>query len=129
MKIYRCQNIEYLFARQCELDSEGIIVPKSGFEFIELFSGEKITFKEKSKIKEGNISYKQTVDIETKYTEISEIQNLNDQHLILKVYNINGESFTWGSLLPYNPVQLELDTEGRVADISFVRIHHLPELP
>jgi hypothetical protein len=127
MNTFVCQSVLYLHAHQCELDENGIIVAKTDFEFKELYSREKITFHEKSKFADDNILYEQSLTVLNKYSYVATLKDLTNSHLIVKIQKLDGSSTFWGSLEPYNPVQVKINTELGVAEISFFRENHLPE--
>jgi len=127
MNTFICQSIEYLFAHLCKLDESGNIVPKSYFEFKELASKEKISFSEKSKNQSGNIVYEQTLTIKLN-ADNTLLKDLTSSQLILKLQKTDGSFFTWGTLEPYNPVQVEINSENGLTEISFYRENCFAEL-
>lgn len=127
MNTFICQSIQYLFAHLCRTDENGNIVPKSYFEFKELSSKEKINFSEKSRKDNGNILFEQTVTIKLK-TDNTLLKDLTSSQLILKLQKTDGTFFTWGTLEPYNPVQVEINSENQQTELSFFRQSSSSEL-
>ena len=127
MNNFTCQNIQYLPAHQCELDEDGNIVPKQGYEFNEISSREKTEFTQNVKTEDGNNIYHQSVILVNIITDINLLSDLNNSHLILKIQNLSGEYFTWGSLKPYNPVQVSITTINKTVKLTFFRNSPQPE--
>ncbi len=127
MSSFTCQSIEYIFAHHCELSVSGETIPSPGFSFEEISSKEKNIFKEKGKNQKGNVSYQQSVKMIYKYKDISEIQVLSGMFFILRILKNDGTYFTWGSLNPYNPVQLKINSENGIAELQFFRNSVFPE--
>ncbi len=127
MSTFICQTIYYLFAHQCELDANGNITPKYGYEFQELFSREKIEFTELPQIEKGNTIYEQSITVINSIADISLLNDLNNSHIIIKIDKLNSDQFTWGSLKPYNPVQVTIKSKNRIVDLIFKRTATIPE--
>jgi len=122
-----CQTLEVQYSQNCEIDSTGGIVPKVGFSFIELFSSERIIFEQKTISENGNKVYNQTLSIINKIDLETIKLFLSNSHLIVKLQKIDGSTFIWGSLAPYNPVQVEIIKEDNISEIQFYRKNFEPE--
>jgi len=121
-----CQTLEFQYSQNCEINLSGLIVPKTGFSFIELFSAERIVFEQKTSTENGNKVYNQTLSIINKI-DLETIKQLSNSHLIVKLQKIDGSTFIWGSLAPYNPVLVEILKEDDVSEIQFYRKNFEPE--
>jgi len=129
LKNFNCSTVEYLFAQNAELDINNNIVPKTGFSFLQFNTKEKNLFSENAKKTDGNIIYEQELSILFKYTDVTLLEMLNNAHLIIRLKNISSDIFMWGSIEPYNPVLLRIDTENKYVVLKFSRLNHTPELP
>ncbi|MCD6566522.1 MAG: hypothetical protein J7K53_11345 [Bacteroidales bacterium] len=127
MPKYTCKNVEYIFAHQCEVDGSGNVVPKSGETYKELNSRNKVEFSENAKNKDGNIFYEQSLKMLIYFNDINIVKELSNSHLILRLTDLNGNVFIWGALMPYNIVQVNIDTIDNTAELDFFRDATQPE--
>jgi hypothetical protein len=125
--MFTCNSVEFIFCQNAETDSLGVIVPLSGFSFEEISSKEKNIYKEKGKSKDGNTLYEQTLDVQYKYSDIAKVQSMSNQHYILKLQKTDGSYFVWGTLSPYNPVQVNISLSEGIASLEFYRDSVYPE--
>jgi len=128
MNYFACKKLEYLLFQNAEINGNGEIVPKSGYDWESLFSTEKIKFTEKGKKDGDDIFYEQNLTASIKYDNASELQNRNDQYFILRLTKQNGDIFIWGTIAEKNPVQLEMDNEGGISTHTFSRKSAIPEI-
>jgi len=73
--------------------------------------------------------FNQEISFESIFENVPTIANSFDnyinKHLIVKVFTTDNDYFVWGSLKPYNPVELKLTAEGNSTQISFTRKSHI----
>lgn len=128
MSYFSCYSAKYILLQNSELDLNGNVAPKPGFEFIELSAQDKLTFSEEGKNKSGNPFYEQSLDIIFRYDLADDIRSLHNSLLILELTRLDGSKFIWGGPNPLNPVQVSMNTEKAITELKLTRNTLYPEI-
>jgi len=123
---YFCKNIEYILLQNAQL-VDGVIVAKSGYTFTDITSLSKFDFEEKERNLKGNRYYEQSLQVLYRYSNITEIQEMSNQYLILKISGLNTEVMVLGSL--EIPTEVTINIKNSIATLDFSRSSLLPESP